>query len=42
MKKLYILIILVCTVLTTKAQQLVAMQEAGKMYLQHTVQAKEN
>lgn len=42
MKKLYILIILACTVLTTKAQQLVAMQEAGKMYLQHTVQAKEN
>lgn len=42
MKKLYILTILACTILSTKAQQLVAMQEAGKMYLQHSVQPKEN
>jgi LysM repeat protein len=42
MKKFYTLILLVFTVLQLQAQQLMVQQEAGKLYVPHTVQPKEN
>ena len=42
MKKFYTLILLVFTVLQLQAQSLMVQQEAGKLYLPHTVQPKEN
>ena len=41
MKKFYTLILLVFTVLQLQAQQLMVQQEAGKLYVPHTVQPKE-
>ncbi|TAG99675.1 MAG: LysM peptidoglycan-binding domain-containing protein [Sphingobacteriales bacterium] len=42
MKKFYTLILLAFTVLQLQAQQLMVQQEAGKLYVPHTVQPKEN
>lgn len=42
MKKFYTLILLAITVLQLQAQQLMVQQEAGKLYVPHTVQPKEN
>lgn len=42
MKKFYTLIVLAFTVLQLQAQTLMVQQDAGKMYVQHTVQPKEN
>lgn len=42
MKKFYTLIVLVFIALQLHAQQLMVQQEAGKLYVSHTVQPKEN
>lgn len=42
MKKFYTLIVLAFTVLQLQAQPLMVQQEAGKLYVPHTVQPKEN
>ncbi len=42
MKKFYTLLVLLFFVLQIQAQHLQVQQEAGKLYLPHTVQAKEN
>lgn len=42
MKKFYTLIVLVFVALQLHAQQLMVQQEAGKLYMSHTVQPKEN